>query len=212
MKNKFNTDGFTVIEGVIPKDIAYFCERYIRLKQRVLQTFIDKNYVSPFQFEHGWIQDPDVENSFGLYGDVAMEVLLVELLPAMQEIVGAKLVPTYAYARMYHPNSILYKHKDRDSCEISTTLNLGGDPWPIYINPNPQEGAPPQKGPSTSKGIKIDLKPGDMLVYKGKILEHWREIFKGKSCFQVFLHYNRKDAKENNLFDGRPHLGLPDDI
>jgi hypothetical protein len=23
------------------------------------------------------------------------------------------------------------RHKDRPSCEISTTLNLGGDPWPI---------------------------------------------------------------------------------
>ena len=29
---------------------------------------------------------------------------------------------------------ILKRHKDRPSCEISTTLNLGGDPWPIFID------------------------------------------------------------------------------
>ena len=49
-----------------------------------------------------------------------------------------------------------------------------------------------------------------MLVYKGNILEHWRNKFEGEECFQVFLHYNKKTKdSEINLFDGRPHLGLP---
>jgi len=50
------------------------------------------------------------------------------------------------------------------------------------------------------------------LVYRGNELEHWREKFKGNQCTQVFLHYNNtktKGAKEN-VFDTRPHLGLPD--
>ena len=41
-----------------------------------------------------------------------------------------------------------------------------------------------------------------MLVYKGMILEHWREVFLGKNCAQVFLHYNdvnSKDADKNIL-------------
>ena len=61
------------------------------------------------------------------------------------------------------------------------------------------------------KGSKVQLKPGDMLVYRGEDLEHWREKFKGKECIQVFMHYNdskTKGAKEN-MFDRRPHLGLP---
>ena len=50
-----------------------------------------------------------------------------------------------------------------------------------------------------------------MLVYSGCELEHWREKFKGKECAQVFLHYNNKKTKSSkqNLFDERPHLGLP---
>jgi hypothetical protein len=43
------------------------------------------------------------------------------------------------------------------------------------------------------------------------ILEHWREVFLGQDCAQVFLHYNNVDSKnaKENLFDGRKHLGLP---
>ena len=51
------------------------------------------------------------------------------------------------------------------------------------------------------KGIKIDLKPGDMIIYKGSDLEHWREKFTGDTCAQVFLHYNskQKSLKENKF-------------
>jgi hypothetical protein len=66
---------------------------------------------------------------------------------------------------------------------------------------------------TNNKGTKIVLKPGDMLVYKGMILEHWREVFLGEDCAQVFLHYNDVNSSvgnsEENIFDGRPHLGLP---
>ena len=48
-----------------------------------------------------------------------------------------------------------------------------------------------------------------MLIYSGCELEHWREEFKGEECSQVFLHYNIKN-KKSIVFDGRPHLGLPD--
>ena len=68
-----------------------------------------------------------------------------------------------------------------------------------------------KKGKEGLKGIKVNLKQGDMLVYSGCELEHWREKFKGKECVQVFLHYNNKKTKgsDENMFDRRPHLGLP---
>ena len=54
-------------------------------------------------------------------------------------------------------------------------------------------------------------------MYRGCILEHWRDIFLGNSCTQVFLHYNDAENKINyeqtstdkNIYDTRPHLGLP---
>ena len=64
---------------------------------------------------------------------------------------------------------------------------------------------------SNSKGIEVNLEPGDMLVYRGDLLEHWRDPFMGQYCAQVFLHYNNKATKgsEENALDRRPHLGLP---
>jgi hypothetical protein len=131
-----------------------------------------------------------------------METLLENLLPLMEKNTGLKLNPNYSYARIYKKGDILKRHKDRFSCEISTTLNLGGDPWTIYLEPSGKEGL---------KGIKVDLKPGDMLVYRGNELEHWREEFKGENCAQVFLHYNNVKTKGSaeNIYDKRIHLGLP---
>jgi len=208
MKYTFKKNGFEILKKVVPIEVNYFCSRYLKLKKQVLTTFQNSKFISPFQKEFGYFDDAQVPNTFSIYGDPAVEVLLVELLPIMEKTVNFELIPTYGYARVYKKRDILNKHKDRYSCEISTTLNLGGDLWPIYINSNEKEG---EKGkPSNSKGIKVDLEPGDMLVYKGNILEHWRDKFEGKECFQVFLHYNKKTKdSEKNLFDGRPHLGLP---
>ena len=84
----------------------------------------------------------------------------------------------------------------------------------IYLEPKKNVGIPNGKKitvSSNNKGKCIVLKPGDMLVYQGMVLEHWREEFQGNDCAQVFLHYNdqkNKDA-DKNIYDKRKHLGLP---
>ena len=61
------------------------------------------------------------------------------------------------------------------------------------------------------EGVKIDLEPGDALIYRGNDVEHWREAFEGENCGQVFLHYNDASSEhaEENKYDTRPFLGLP---
>ena len=63
----------------------------------------------------------------------------------------------------------------------------------------------------SNQKFKFDLSPGDMLVYSGCELEHWRKPFIGEECVQVFLHYNNSTTpgSQQNMFDKRPHLGLP---
>ena len=143
-----------------------------------------------------------------------MENLILKCQPEIEKVTGLKLYPAYTYARIYKKGDELKRHKDRFSCEISTTMNLGGDDWPIYLEPNPKKGGvKPGIGyvSDNTKGVRVDLKPGDMLVYSGCELEHWRNKFKGKECVQVFLHYNNRKTvgAKDNMFDKRPHLGLP---
>jgi len=220
-KNNYNwkKDKFTIIKGAISKEMAEFLKNYIILRRRVTKTFFDIKLLHPDNIDFGTWYDPQVPGTFSLYGDYAMETLLVKLKPMMEKITKTKLFENYAYTRIYKVKDELFRHKDRFSCEISTTLNLGGDkPWPIYINPKEEEGTwnntTHKYVPSKSKGIKVDLDPGDMLVYRGNLLEHWRKPFKGNHCAQVFLHYNdvKTPGAEENALDRRPHLGLPQRI
>jgi len=209
----FEKNNYLIIKKAIEPKIAKFVYNYFLMKRQVARTMFDTRYISPFATEFGVWNDAQVPNTYSHYADIVMETLLNEVKPIMQEKTGLKLIPTYSYARIYKKGDILHRHKDRFSCEISTTLNLGGDEWPIFIEAEQNIGTPDNGFPAITenKGNKITLQPGDMLVYKGNLCEHWREEFTGENCGQVFLHYNNlaTTGSENNIYDGRPHLGLP---
>jgi len=198
----FKKDKYKVLRGAISKELAAFVYAYFLNKRQVARFLFDQKYISPFTQYWGVWNDEQVPNSYSHYSDPAMETLLASLKIKMEKETGYKLNETYSYARIYKSGDVLHRHKDRYSCEVSTTLNLGGDPWPIYLDPTGKKG---------QAGIKVELEPGDMLIYSGCDLEHWREAFTGKDCAQVFLHYNdaKKKTAKTNKYDGRPFLGLP---
>jgi len=199
----FKKNKYSILKKAVSKEIADFAYSYFLNKRKVAKFLFDQKYISPFTEYWGRWNDPQAPNTYAHYGDIVMETLLQKVKPIMEKHTGMKLSETYSYARIYKKGDVLVRHKDRYSCEISTTLNLGGDSWPIYLDPTGKKG---------QAGIKIDLGPGDMLIYSGCSLEHWREEFEGKDCGQVFLHYNRKGSKmaKENEFDKRPFLGLPE--
>ena len=191
----FKKNKYQVIKGAISTELADFCYQYFLNKRAVARHLFDEKYISQFTPYFGVWNDSQIPETYSHYGDIVMETLLQKVKPVMEEQSEVKLIETYSYARIYKKGDELKRHKDRYSCEISTTLNLGGDDWPIYLDPTG----------------KINLNQGDMLMYRGCDVEHWRKPFEGKDCGQVFLHYNdasSKDAKQNK-FDGRPMIGLP---
>ena len=197
----FEKNKYLIIEKAISLELADFVYKYFLNKRKVARFLFDEKYISQFTEYFGVWNDAQVLDTYSHYSDIAMETLLQEIKPVMEKHTGLELQPSYSYARIYKKGDCLHRHKDRFSCEISTTMNLGGDEWPIYLEPS---------GKKDMKGVKVNLKPGDMLVYYGCELEHWREKFTGNDCGQVFLHYNKssKTSKEN-LYDKRPFLGLP---
>jgi hypothetical protein len=211
----FKKNKYLIIKEAISKDLAKFCYDYFIMKRTVAKTMFDTRYISQFTEYFGVWNDQQVPGTYSHYSDIVMETLLLAVQPIMEKHTELKLIPTYSYARIYKKGDILHRHKDRFSCEISTTMHLGGDRWSIYLEPDASQGGIDKKTgsykESKSKGVKIILEPGDMLVYRGNELEHWRDDFKGADCGQVFLHYNNKATKgsEVNKFDKRPHLGLP---
>ena len=216
----FQQKKYQVIKNTISYELANFCFNYFLLKRDAVK-FMYQHNVIPHSDLWGTWKDQQVPGVYSMYGDHVMETLLMKVLPVMKEQTGLDLVPTYSYTRVYEKGAILWRHKDRPSCEISTTINLGGDPWPIFVDPTGEnnisntrygpKGEECEVKPTAHKGVKVDLDPGDMLVYSGCDLEHWREPFEGDICHQVFLHYNHRNGPfaEKNKFDQRPILGIP---
>ena len=211
----FKEKKYIVIRNAISYELANFGFNYLLLKREATKWMQDNNYISEFTPGFGTWKDKQIPNTYSCYSDMFMETLMMKVLPIMQQRTEMNLIPCYTYTRIYKKGDILKRHSDRPSCEISTTLHLGGDPWTIFLDPTGQKTVINEEKqiikPNAPKGIPVDLEIGDMLVYSGCDLEHWREPFEGDNCGQVFLHYNNIDGPFGieNKFDKRPLLGIP---
>jgi hypothetical protein len=144
--------------------------------------------------------DSQVPGTPFAYGDFLAEGLLRDLQPLVENHCGLTLYPTYSYLRLYKHGDCLKRHVDRPACEISATLCLGYTPdlpWPIWVE-HPGHAEP------------ITLLPGDILIYRGIDIPHWRETYPGERLAQVFLHYvDRSGPHREWKFDKRQDLRMP---
>ena len=185
---KFQKNKYLEIKNVLTSELVNIATTYALLDER-----------NDLSLEEGGT--PQIHNSHSKYADTLMESFLLYLQPILEENTGLKLHPTYSYYRVYKPGANLVKHVDRPSCEISTTVSLGYDykgadyEWPIFI------------GDAT-----CTMNPGDLVIYRGCDVEHWREIFEApKDSFHVqfFCHYvDANGPNANWQYDKRPFVGF----
>jgi len=182
--NNFEKNKYTIIKSALDKDFVQLVSQYA--------IFDELSNFSP--------GDPQVADAHSSYADPLMESLLLKMQPVIEQHTGLELYPTYSYYRIYRNGQYLRRHLDRESCEISATLaldyNYPGDPWELFIDGEP-----------------IYLCSGDMAVYKGCELSHWRNTLNcldNEYHIQVFLHYVNKYGKFSNLkYDEREFIGFP---
>ena len=185
---KFNEQGYFIIRNFIEPDFVQFIQSYFFTR------------INAGQAINGDIQAP---HSYLFYGDPLMDTILGNSTKSLSEIVGFNLLPTYSYTRLYGRGDELKNHRDRPSCEISATLALGV-PEDEKINPIYFSAQEDKTNPT-----EINLNPGDLCLYRGCDLWHWREVFTQKWYLQSFLHYVNADGDyKDNLYDGRPYLGM----
>jgi len=198
----FKKNKYKVVKGLISKEEAERCHKYFLLKRNAVRHLKETGLVPAYDKILGEWADLQIPNTYSIYSDHLMETYLQELKPKFEKHMGMKLHENYSYARVYKKGDILHRHKDRYSCEMSSTVHLGGDEWSIFLEPSGKEGL---------KGKEIKLKQGDALIYMGCEVEHWREAFEGDVCTQVFLHYTDASKPEalKNKYDSRPMLGIP---
>jgi hypothetical protein len=164
--NEFQEKGYLVVKNLLSKtDVKKIGNN---LKAREAQ---------------GSTTDDMIPNSPSFHQDELSLQIQRKLLPRIEKHSGFKLFKTYNYARIYKKGAILRIHKDRPACQISVTLDLGGNKWGVYILDKDET------------PVKINLNPGDGLLYYGCDVWHWREKFKGKEHSQIFFHYVDKHGQ-----------------
>lgn len=184
----FSENGYHIVKNFLHKDFVDFINQY----------FFNKIISGKVKF--GDVQSP---NSYACYGDLLMDTILSESAESLSKITDIHLLPTYSYTRLYGKGDELVIHRDRPSCEISATLALGipenEEINPLFFSKNEDK----------TDSIKIILEPGDLCIYRGCDLYHWRETFTQKWYLQSFLHYvNANGPYKNNIYDGRNALGI----
>lgn len=188
----FKHQKYLHLQGILPIDICKISATYALIKQEV-----------NFDPETG--DDAQTLGTHSVYADTLMESLLHFMHPHMEQHTGLNLFPTYAYYRVYRPGDELVRHKDRESCEISATVCLGWKyitktgnyNWGLYMEPD----------------IELNQDTGDVIIYRGCELDHWRKPFNvepGSYQVQAFLHYVDVHGPYTDYFyDRRPGLGYP---
>ena len=173
---------YKLINNFLNKDEMKICLNYFKIKHC-------NNFGDQIKFDNMTL------GATADYADSLSESLLICKKKKLDQITGKKLLPTYSYWRMYTHLDELKKHSDRESCEISVSVNFGssGESWPLYMD-----------------DIPLETKPGDAVVYLGRDVSHYRKKFIGDWYCQAFLHYVDADGPfaEFNL-DKRPNFGRP---
>ncbi|EZP54831.1 MULTISPECIES: hypothetical protein [unclassified Sphingomonas] len=139
-----------------------------------------------------------------------MLTFLWGLTPRVAEVVGATLLPTYAYFRAYRQGDVCRIHSDRQACEhsLSLTIAYGEDkPWALSVGRD--RIAVPQPEVSDDFGGQpygsVAMAAGDGVLYQGTHHRHGRLDPNPNSwSAHLFLHWVEKDGRYKDQAFDRP--------
>lgn len=210
MNKTFEDNGYLIARNFFSKEAVEIMSAYFSLKYNVLnynraerqqiQTTIDKG---------------DVANSLGYYGDGLTESIMLIYGNDFSKLLDEEVVPTYTYTRIYEKGALLLPHTDRPACEISATCPIlisDDKPSTIYVS-NYRSDSVQYDNLEDVKNrgnyTKVDLFPGDILIYSGTDRIHWREPLESDFLIQFFMHFVReKGPHRDEIYDRRPFIGF----
>jgi hypothetical protein len=200
-------DKYFVVKNAISKDVCKIIAKEFKLLENMAHELnlprgfgTDDPVSATVQFPYN---DGLIENSFAWYSPLCFEALSdVVIKSAVESAVGEEVYPTYSYARIYYNGASMRSHTDRAASDVVVTCCISVDntvkPWPIgFLDKD-------------NNSIFVEQEPGDIVIYKGNEIEHWREKYEGAEQIQCFLSYVLKNGPKAGLrYDTRPALGMP---
>ena len=152
----FEEHGWVKIDKFIDQNMANLLYHHIQLNTARLNYFEEQGIETNKDLD-GTFTDHQAPGDFSKYGDPIFDTLLSLSLEQMETLTAKELVPTYSYHRLYTTGTELTRHKDRPSCEISTTLCIGYDVSNVDASKYPNWNCDLKKKMGTE--ITIQMKP-----------------------------------------------------
>jgi hypothetical protein len=221
----FYDNRFVVLRNFIPKDI-------INMTLDTWKT-IEANPDYKDAFFHREIETTNnspkssLGKSEGCYKFPPAVALHRWLRDNLRDVIDIELVETYSYTRTYDRGAYLKSHTDRPSCEISATICLDyksddNTPWKIWVqndrnyiddavHDQPSLFEISQK-PVIGKRegcVAVSLEVGDVLLYQGPNIPHWRDTFLGDYSSHMFLHFINANSNMNGIHEFKQPKSAP---
>tara|TARA_R110002073_G_scaffold8068_1_gene45101 strand:- start:3317 stop:4000 length:684 start_codon:yes stop_codon:yes gene_type:complete len=134
------------------------------------------------------------------YAPLALEGLFPRIRTVVSQAVGEDVLPAFSFLWLYKRGAGIHRHIDRDSSEIvaSITIDTGCEAgWPIGFEPG------------TGSEFYVDSNRGDLVIFEGHSVYHWRNPLDADWHLQAIFNFVRANGPFAKFqFDGRKHLGL----
>ncbi|MEQ1811875.1 MAG: hypothetical protein ABL889_18245 [Terricaulis sp.] len=185
----YETRGYAHIEGLIPPEVAQAFLRQLKsdLPQLTSQFITNAPIIR--------------RTSIDVYANDYPPMLqfLWGLTPAMRELTGRDVLPTYNYFRLYRQNDICRVHSDREACEHSLSLTLGYSDdkiWPFEVDVDPIDAPGDIVDDFAGDAFtSIAMLPGDAVLYRGVQHRHGRiNPNPNRWSAHLFLHWVDRDG------------------
>lgn len=199
----YRTDGYQHLRGLIPAEVARGL--LARMRTDFHRQGVD---LARLQQQGPLLSSPAIE----LYGHhyAPFATFHWGLTPVVEQLVGASLLPSYCYFRVYRQGDICRVHGDRPSCQHSLSLTLGyADeiPWPLEVAREPIA-EPYQRADAGFRAeehaASVAMAAGDAVLYQGVHHHHGRTVPNpNRWSAHLFLHWvDRAGPFADNAFDG----------
>lgn len=211
IEGDYGEQGYALVRELIPRQVAHAFLRVIR--RRLLP-----GGVVPAVPAEVPVSEILSRNVFEVYGHdfPPMKTFLWGLTPAMEQIAGRRLIPTYDYFRLYRQGDVCRVHRDRPACEHSLSLTLAysdNAAWPLEVGGEGEQG--PDKPVAADFGAEpaasLVMNVGDAVAYRGVEHRHGRTMPNPNAwSAHLFLHWvDPEGPHASQAFDGK---GLPEPV
>ena len=206
----FVNNRYVVLRDFIPKEII----RMTMDNWRCIENDKDQYNAHFYKEDELTHSTPEEQRnkSHGAYNFPPAVALHTYIKDKLDNVLDLNLQETYSYSRKYIRGASLTAHTDRPSCEVSLTFPLDyktddNTPWKIWLNNEGNwincqgEGQKfiKENTQDIHRGKSIELELGDVLIYQGPNIPHWRNTLLGDYSYHMFLHYYNRRSKMSKI-------------